>query len=76
MAAKKEIVEEVVKDTVTVMLPRPAKNEAPDVFVAVNGKTFLIKKGVPVEVPRAVAEVLRHSDDAKNEADSFIDAIS
>lgn len=29
-----------------------------DVFVAVNGRTFLIKRGEEVEVPRCVKEVL------------------
>jgi hypothetical protein len=32
-----------------------------DVFVGVNGRTFLIKRGVDVEVPECVAEVLRNS---------------
>ena len=32
-----------------------------DVFVGVNGKGWLIKRGVPVEVPENVAEVLENS---------------
>ena len=32
-----------------------------DVFVAVNGESYLIQRGVEVEVPRSVAEVLEHS---------------
>lgn len=32
-----------------------------DVFVGVNGKTYLIKRGVDVEVPESVAEVIRNS---------------
>ena len=32
-----------------------------DVFVAVNGRTFQIVRGVEVEVPPEVAEVLEHS---------------
>lgn len=32
-----------------------------DVFVGVNGHTFQIKRGVEVEVPDYVAEVLEHS---------------
>ena len=33
-----------------------------DVFVAVNGRTFQIVRGVEVEVPECVAEVLEHSE--------------
>ena len=32
-----------------------------DVFVAVNGERYLIQRGVEVEVPAYVAEVLEHS---------------
>lgn len=32
-----------------------------DVFVGVNGAGFLIKRGVAVDVPRAVVEVLRNA---------------
>ncbi len=32
-----------------------------DVFVAVNGKSFQIKRGVEVEVPEYVAQVLEQS---------------
>ena len=33
-----------------------------DVFVAVNGRTFQIVRGVEVEVTACVAEVLEHSE--------------
>ena len=33
-----------------------------DVFVAVNGRAFQIMRGVEVEVPDYVEEVLRHSE--------------
>lgn len=32
-----------------------------DVFVGINGKTWMIQRGVDVEVPESVAEVLEHS---------------
>lgn len=32
-----------------------------DVFVAVNGERYLIQRGVEVEVPDYIAEVLEHS---------------
>lgn len=44
-------------DTVKIKLPRE-RREQEDVFVGVNERTWLIKRGVEVEVPRCVAEVL------------------
>ena len=32
-----------------------------DVFVAVNGESYLIQRGVEVEAPDYIAEVLEHS---------------
>jgi hypothetical protein len=32
-------------------------------YVAVNGKGFLIQRGVEVMVPRYIAEVIKHSDE-------------
>lgn len=43
---------------VTIKLPL-TRAEKDDVWVAVNGKSMLIKRGVEVEVPRCIAEVLR-----------------
>ena len=37
-------------------------------FVSVNGEAYLIQRGVDVEVPKAVAEVLRHSEEMDGEA--------
>lgn len=33
-----------------------------DVFVGVNGRNYLLKRGVELEVPPEVAEVLTHSE--------------
>ena len=41
-----------------------ARDNQDDVFVAVNGRTWLIKRGVDVEVPPCVVEVLRNQEDA------------
>lgn len=50
------------KKTVKIRLPltRELKD---DEFVGVNGKTWLIKRGVDVEVPVEVMEVLEHRDE-------------
>lgn len=39
------------------------KSEKEDKYVAVNGKSYLIKRGVEVEVPDFVAEVLQHEEE-------------
>ena len=43
-------------------------------FVSVNGEAYLIQRGVDVEVPAAVAEVLRHSEEMDNAANEKIEA--
>ena len=47
---------------VKIRIPR-LKADQEDVFVSVNMRTWLIKRGVEVEVPECVAEVLRHSEE-------------
>ena len=47
--------------TVKIKLPR-TRSEQEDVFVSVNNRTFLIKRGEVVEVPACVAEVLAHQE--------------
>lgn len=48
--------------TVTVRIPRLSPKQE-DVFVSVNNYTCLVKRGVDVEVPDFVAEVLRHQEE-------------
>ena len=57
---------------VKIKLPRLRDQENTDVFVAVNGENYTIKRGVEVEVPDYIAEVLRHSEEAEAEADEHI----
>lgn len=64
MATKKtEVVEETnAPKKVKIKLPL-TRNEKDDVYVCVNGKPYLIKRGVEVEVPDYVAEVLQHKEE-------------
>ena len=39
------------------------RTEKDDVYVAVNGKSYQIKRGVDVEGPDYVAEVLQHKEE-------------
>lgn len=52
---------------VEIELFKDTKDYKDDVFVAVNGKTYQIKRGVKVMVPRFVAQVLQesHAQDMK-----------
>ena len=49
--------------SVKVRLPLIKGSETQDVFVAVNGRRFKIKRGVEVEVPYFIANVLRRSEE-------------
>lgn len=55
-------VTETEEKKVTIRLPLTRK-EKNDVLVGVNGKNYLIKRGVDVEVPESVAEVLKHKEE-------------
>jgi hypothetical protein len=55
---------------VTVRIPRISKDQE-DVFVSVNMNTYIIKRGVAVEVPDFVAEVLQHQEEMLQVAYDF-----
>lgn len=55
-------VETPVERTVRIVLPYEANKG--DQFVGINGRTWLIKRGVEVEVPECVYEVLKERDRA------------
>ena len=50
------------KNTVKIRQPK-LKADQEDVFVSVNDYTCIVKRGVEVEVPAFVAEVLRHQEE-------------
>ena len=60
---------------VKIHLFKDNKNYNGDVFVAVNGRTFQIQRGVDVEVPECVAEVLRNSETQNAEAVRLMDGL-
>ena len=61
------------KKMVKIRIPRTKADEE-DVFVSVNMETFLIKRGVEVEVPDYVAEVLTHQEEMLENIMLFNDA--
>lgn len=58
---------------VTIKIPL-TRNEKDDVYVALNGKAYQIKRGVEVRVPRGVAEILQNSEQMLREAIEFENA--
>lgn len=52
------------------------RTEKDDVYVAVNGRSYLIKRGETVEVPESVVEVLNHREEMLAQAMAFEDQAS
>ena len=50
-----------MKDMVSITLPRATGNEQNFIIVALNGKTYKIMKGTPVQIPRPVYDILSES---------------
>lgn len=58
------------ENTVTIRLPLTRTMREP-LFVSVNERTWLIRRGEDVAVPSCVAEVLQHQQQAESEALGF-----
>lgn len=65
--------EAVKEKLVKIRIPR-TKADQEDVPVWVNNRSWLIKRGVEVEVPECVAEVLRHQEEMLEEIMLFEEA--
>ena len=51
-----------MRQFVTVVLPRATGKEEDFLFVGLNGKGYTIKRGIPVRVPRPVADIVYESE--------------
>ena len=60
--------------TVKIRIPKERGNDS-DVYVSVNERSWLINRGVEVEVPECCAEVLRNQEIALEKADAFNDEV-
>ena len=72
-AAKTETVKDAWSEMVTINIPRATDGEPNYKIASVNGRVFKIQRGVNVEVPAPIAEVLQHSFEAQNAAIEFIE---
>ena len=59
---------------VKIRIPR-VRDRQDDVFVCVNGRTWLIQRGVEVEVPECVAAVIRNAEDVAEKAYAFNESV-
>ena len=62
-------------DMVKIELFKDSGKYKDDVTVGLNGKIYRIQRGVPVEVPRAVAEILDHSKIQDKETIKYIEGL-
>ena len=53
---------ETKEKLVKIRIPHDRRDDSP-AYVSVNERTWLIQRGVEVEVPECVEEVLRHRDE-------------
>lgn len=79
MASKNTTTEEKVVPTteekrVTIRLPL-SREEREDVYVGLNGNGYLIKRGVNVDVPAGVAEILRRREEMLEKAFAYEDQL-
>ena len=58
----------------TIRLEKAAPGQDNYVIASVNGKVYKIKKGVEVDVPAPIAEVIEHSREAEEAADMYIES--
>ena len=68
MAANKPV--NPMEEMVTVYVPK-ASGEEPTLFVALNGRTWLLPRGKQSEVPKPVAEIIWQMEKAQAEAEEF-----
>ena len=71
MAAKKENNDEMV----SIRLFSDNGRYKGDLFVSVNGVNYQIKRGVTVQVPPEVAEVIQHSEEQDAQSSARMEAI-
>ena len=71
MAAKKENNGEIV----SIRLFSDNGRYKGDLFVSVNGVNYQIKRGVTVQVPPEVAEVIQHSEEQDAQSAARMEAI-
>lgn len=65
----------LMKMTKIVHLPRATGKQENFLFVGLNGKNWQIQRGVDVEVPLPVAEIIEEAQRAEDRAAAYADAL-
>jgi hypothetical protein len=60
---------------VEVSVPRGAEREDPNLFVGINGMSYLLPKGKKSSVPEAVAFEIARSERARDALDATMDSL-
>ena len=65
------------EEMVEIRLPRDnsVRGEQQE-FYSLNGKNYIIKRGVPVKVPRAVADLIENNQRAEDEAAEYQESLA
>ena len=63
-------------DTIKIKLFKDNDRYKDDLFVGLNGHRYNIKRGVEVEVPKCVAEVIRLSEKQQRRTEALIEEIA
>lgn len=72
---KKQIANKNTEALETVFIPKRDKHDD-SLFVAVNGRRMLVKKGENISLPAPFAEVIRNSFSAEKLAEEYISSVS
>lgn len=61
--------------TVKIKLPKPAFGEENFITASLNGRMFKIQKGIEVEVPECIAEIIQSSFEHQDKADDYLNSL-
>ena len=70
-----EVTNPVEEERVKIKLFKDNKDYKDDLTVVVNGKAYQIQRGVEVEIPKSVAEVIEHSAAQDQKTAELIDSL-
>ncbi len=71
---KKDMKTRLKEETEQVFIPRESKHDDA-LYVAVNGRRMLVKKGETVALPKPFAAVIKESFAARRTAERYIDSV-
>lgn len=63
------------KELVTIKIPKAPRGGENFVVASVNGNVYKIERGVAVDVPAPIAEVIQNAEEMSEEADIYIEKL-